>query len=234
MYSFIKYITEFKLTLKYHNRLNPEVWYDNKLRDRDLKKLLSNAYNFADYSGVNKKNITDIVLTGSSANFNYTKYSDIDIHIMVTNTDTKSDALYDKKVKWSEKHKSLKIGIYPIEYYIQDDHEHFPSGQGVYSLMLNKWLVQPKHISNVNKIFKDPKTIAKIEYNIKYTKYLIDKGSKKEIEDYKDKLYNLRSAGLKAEGEFSVENIVYKELRNRSYIDKLNLRLKNLKNNKTL
>lgn len=229
MHSFAEYITEFKLTLKYHKILNPEIWYEDKLEEKDIKFILSHAYDFVKYSGVNKKHIKDIVFTGSSANFNYTKYSDIDIHIMVDGIDAKSDALYDKKVKWTQNHKSLKLGKYPLEFYIQDNHEHFPAGQGVYSLLKNKWLVRPKHLSNVNKILKDPKTITKIEHNIKYIKTLIENGTKDNIEKYKDKLYNMRSSGLRSEGEFSIENIVYKELRNRSYIEKLNNRLDILK-----
>jgi hypothetical protein len=39
----------------------------------------------------------------------------------------------------------------------------------------------------------------------------------------------MRSSGLRSEGEFSIENIVYKELRNRSYIEKLNNKLAILK-----
>ena len=229
MRSFIEYITEFKLTLKYHKVLNSEIWHENKLEEKDKIFILSHAYDFVKHSGINKKYIKDIVFTGSSANFNYTKYSDVDIHIMVEGINAKSDALYDKKVKWTETHKNLKLGKYPLEFYIQDNHEHFPDGQGVYSLLKNKWLVQPKHLSNVSKILKDPKTITKVEYNIKYAQSLIDNGTKEAIQNYKDKLYKLRTAGLNAEGEFSVENIVYKELRNRSYVDKLNKRLAYLK-----
>lgn len=229
MHSFLEYITEFKLTLKYHKILNPEIWYENKLEEKDIKFILSHVYDFLKYSGVSKKYIKDIVFTGSNANFNYTKYSDIDIHVMVEGIDAKSDALYDKKVKWGQTHKNLKLGRYPLEFYVQDNHDHFPTGQGVYSILKNKWLIEPKHLSNINKIFKDPKTIVKVEHNIKYIKTLIDKGSKEDIEHYKDKLYKMRTGGLKAEGEFSIENIVYKELRNRSYIEKLNNKLALLK-----
>jgi hypothetical protein len=49
----------------------------------------------------------------------------------------------------------------------------------------------------------------------------------------------MRSAGLKKSGEFSVENLVFKELRNLGYLDKINDYIKSsqdqrlsLKNNK--
>ena len=42
---------------------------------------------------------------------------------------------------------------------------------------------------------------------------------------FKEKLRKMRQAGLNREGEFSVENIVYKELRNRNLLKKLDDRL---------
>lgn len=225
MYSFRDYITELKLTLAYHDVLNPKLWYEDKVEEKDRKFLLDNAYKFVEFSKVNKEKISDIVFTGSSANYNYTKFSDVDIHIMVNGVDTSGDTLYDKKVAWGDAHKDLKLAGYPVEYYIQDDHEHFPSGQGVYSLLYNKWLVRPTHLSNVDKIFEDPKTIAKAKYNINYAKSLIANGTKEKITAFKDKLYKLRTAGLKGIGEFSVENIIYKDLRNRGLIEKLNKKI---------
>jgi hypothetical protein len=38
----------------------------------------------------------------------------------------------------------------------------------------------------------------------------------------KKKFKTMRSAGLKKSGEFSVENLVFKELRNLGYLDKMN------------
>lgn len=229
MYSFKSFITELTLTLKYHDKLNPALWHEDKLEEKNIKFLLDHALKFVSFSGVNKKHIKDVVFTGSSANFNYTKFSDVDVHILVEGVDTKSDMLYDKKTKWTEKHK-LKLSGYPVEYYIQDNHEHFPEGQGVFSLMQNKWLVKPTHLKKINALFKDPKTIAKIEFDIKYVKSLIAKGTVETITAFKDKMYKLRTAGLNKEGEFSIENIVYKDLRNRGLIDRLNKKLETLKN----
>ena len=38
----------------------------------------------------------------------------------------------------------------------------------------------------------------------------------------KSKFKNMRTAGLQKYGEFSRENLIFKELRNRGYIDKMN------------
>ena len=39
--------------------------------------------------------------------------------------------------------------------------------------------------------------------------------------DLKAKIYNMRGAGIAKGGEFSFENLVFKELRNRGYLDKM-------------
>jgi hypothetical protein len=75
--------------------------------------------------------------------------------------------------------------------------------------------------------------MIKLEYEIKTIKKLIKNGSLKDIKEYKDKLWRMRTSGLNKEGEFSIENVLYKELRNRKLLDKLNERLKYYENGKT-
>ena len=229
MLSFKQLLEELKLTLQYHTKLNPKIWDNFLLNQKTNDHLLKEAYKFAEFSGEDQ--ISDIVFTGSGANYNYTKYSDIDIHILCSDINHTSDYLYDKKTEWSNDH-DLKLHGYPLEFYIQDDHEHFPKGQGVYSLLSKKWLVKPTHLNDIP-VLHDPKTMIKLEYEIKTIKKLIKSGSLKDIKEYKDKLWRMRTSGLNKEGEFSIENVLYKELRNRKLLDKLNERLKYHENGKT-
>ena len=48
-------------------------------------------------------------------------------------------------------------------------------------------------------------------------------------EKLKDKLRDMRSSAIQRGGEFAVENLVFKELRNRGYLDKMSQHLRNLK-----
>ena len=50
-------------------------------------------------------------------------------------------------------------------------------------------------------------------------------GNIKKMVKFKNKLRKMRQAGLEREGEFSVENIVYKDLRNRNLLKTLEDRL---------
>lgn len=215
---------KFQLTLKYHNKLNLKIWNGDKLKPELHDKLMDNAAKFCKYSGVDQKRIKDIVFTGSCANFNYTKFSDIDCHIVCDTSGLDDDKLYDKKKAWTESRK-LEFAGYPLEFYIHNANTPLPSDQGMYSLQSNSWERKPVHLKNV-KVLEDPKVIDKVQFYIKYIKDLLkgdnDKENHDKIMDLKVKFWKGRTAGLHREGEFSQENVIYKDLRNRGLIDKLN------------
>ena len=86
-------------------------------------------------------------------------------------------------------------------------------------------MIVPKHLDHVDTL-NDPKTQDKIEHAIKYIKWLLKEGTLEEIEEYREKLHTGRAAGLHDAGEFSIENVMYKDLRNRGLLDKLKDRSK--------
>lgn len=193
--------------------------------------LLQRAKEFAEFSGVSLDRVKDVVMTGGNTNFNYTKFSDIDVHLMCDITGLDTEALYDKKVEWTFQEADVKLEGYPVEFYVQDDSSHMPLGQGVYSILYDRWEVVPKHLDNIE-VLSDKNVAEKIKGYIRYIKkWLLKEGSVEEILDFKEKLWKMRSAGLEQGGEFSVENIVYKDLRNRGLVDKLNKRLRELRDN---
>lgn len=228
MFSFREFITELKLTIKYHDKLNPAIFKDGSVSDDDTDFLVSNAWKFVKFSGIDKKRVTDTVFTGSNANFNYTKFSDVDVHVMCDESGLDADEIYKKKVEWADAHKDLKLGMYPVEMYIQDATEHWPKGQGVYSLLQRKWLVHPVHLDTID-VLKDPKTVEKVKHEIMLIKDLLKSNDRQPILDYKEKMWRMRSSGLERGGEFSLENVIYKDLRNRGLIDKLNTHLASLR-----
>jgi hypothetical protein len=64
--------------------LNPKIWINNgdKLSPKVRRNLLEIAYQFIDSFGLDVL-IDDIIITGSIANYNWSKYSDIDLHIVI-------------------------------------------------------------------------------------------------------------------------------------------------------
>lgn len=220
---------DLKLTLKYHTRLSPKVWRKGKILPELRDNILNLANQFVVFSGVAPRRVKDIVLTGSIANFNYTKFSDIDVHIMTDISGMNDEDLYRKKVEWTNLHKGLHHNRLPLEFYIHDRTSPLSEDQGIYSVTKDKWIKAPTHLDDVS-ILTDPLLINKLEHYIEYIKKgLLKKGTIDTISAFKQKLWRMRSTGLEREGEFSMENVIYKDLRNRGLIEKLNTRLNQLK-----
>lgn len=232
--------------------LNSKVWDDDGLLNSRVRlRLLDIADTFIDGLDIDWVKIDDIILTGSLANYNWSKFSDFDVHIVLDfkevdeRTDFVSNYFNSKKKIWNNEHDNLKIYGFPVELYVQDSNEEHTSS-GVYSLEKNKWLVKPtkETFENIklNKKFIRLKTVDFIENFEKLSK-AIDK----ETDEYKlevlskkvkylfDKIKGLRKEGLKKSGEFNSFNIIYKVLRRMGYIDAIyNLKLNTYDKIKTL
>ena len=69
-------------TIELHNELNPSIWENNKLRQDVKTQVIKIVNEFKDFIDI-PINVLDIQLVGSNCNYNYTKYSDLDIHIII-------------------------------------------------------------------------------------------------------------------------------------------------------
>jgi hypothetical protein len=199
---------------------------DFSMRDDVRKNLLKISNEFIESLGI-EFFIHDIVLTGSLSNYNWSNYSDVDLHILIDfkETDYNLDLLKEffdaKKNVWNEKH-NITVKGYDVELYVQDvDEEHVSSG--VYSILNNKWIVEPDKVkSNID----DSMILQKSEEYMKKIDLLIKKGGPIEsIEGLRKKLKEFRQSGLESGGEYSYENLTFKLLRRNGYIEKL-LKLK--------
>lgn len=178
--------------------------------------------------------IHDIVLTGSLANYNWSEYSDVDLHFIIdfdeigNRKNTNSIAIHNifkeffdaKERVWNEKH-NIKIKGYDVEVYVQDiNQEHVSSG--VYSILNDKWLIKPER--NSPKI-DDRKILEKSEGYAKKIDRLVKLGQKEdvtsEIDTLRKKIKEFRQCGLESGGEYSYENLTFKLLRRNGYFGKL-------------
>ena len=219
-------LEDVKLPVKYvHDELNQEIWDGDKLKRNVLKSLRAVAQNFYEYLKVDVP-VEGIWFTGSLANYNWTNFSDIDLHILVDYSKIGDDRdfvfeyLDSKKDNWMNIH-DIKIKGFDVEVYAQDTEEEH-GATGVYDIMNDEWLRKPsKQKPSINKKSirkKVKKIVDKLEKleSIKDVDKIQKKG--KEI---KDKLKKMRKAGLADVGEFSEENLVFKYLRNNGYIGRL-------------
>jgi hypothetical protein len=212
--------------------LNPKVW-DNpeSPEDATLKPKVKNALSkiaeeFTDYLGEDIF-VEDVILTGSLSNFNWSEFSDFDLHILIDFKQFGKQAeLYKelfnlKKQVFNDKH-DIKIYKYDVELYAQDSEEsHFASG--VYSIMNDEWITIPKKIEfKIDKDLLETKIknwTEKIDNAIRESKKRNKDGKKLSV--IKDKLKEYRKCGLEKDGEMSYENLVFKFLRRSGHVEKL-------------
>lgn len=237
MFSFKDFIAEQKTTLEYHSQLNPKIWDKDELIPEVKKHLLEIAKAWQKFANIPAKAVKDILFTGGNANYNYTQFSDIDLHLLVDKKQVADcekkildDYLKDKKNLWAVNH-DIHIYGYNVELYAQDIGEATSSNQGVFSLKQNKWLKKPEKVL----VDLNDKFLLKKIKNLKdMIDYLISSkcDDMNELESLKKKLRDMRAAGIQKSGEFSVENLAFKELRNRGYLDKLTNYIKTIEDQK--
>jgi hypothetical protein len=211
-----------EIIYQFHDELSDKIWEDGAIKEKIKNRLIEISYLWMKEADLPENIIEDIVLTGSFAGYNYTEFSDIDIHIIIDKDklgceELIDDFLFDKKKIFGEKH-NITIDGSDVEVYAQDINEKIPKNEAVYSLLNNKWIIEP---SKEKKETTDVKLIKKSRYYRKLIKRLIKEGNIKKMINFKEKIRKMRQTGLQREGEFSVENIVYKDLRNRNLLDKL-------------
>lgn len=217
---------ELDTKLEYHDTLNKKLWDENDMLIPEVRTaLIRIASAFEEFIDKDGKifEIVDIIITGSNCNYNYTPQSDIDLHLIVNlddieDTELVSAFLTAKKTLWKDQH-DIKIKGYDVELYAQDKNDHLVA-TGVYSIINNKWIEKPHReklsIDNFSVQTKACDIINQIDNVIK------GNATVKQIDDIKDKIRKMRQSGLSKGGEFSVENLAFKAIRNNGYFDKLN------------
>ena len=205
--------------MRFHEELNPKLFNGLELKPEVKEKLNEIAEAFKEYLDIPEDAILDERITGSSASYNYTEYSDLDLHLIIDYEKVHEDCPLVEGYLWSYKSQfnaNHDISIYgiPVEVYAEDSKQEAISN-GVYSLMEDRWLKEPKKI---------PPTDNDEDVQAKYQelKDAIDRCDDSEVaNELLDKIYTMRKSGLAEVGEFSTENMAFKLLRNDGSIDKL-------------
>ena len=231
MENFTKILSSFNI----QDELNPDIWTnpdnpsESKMKEDIRMRLIEIADAFVEFLGYDIF-IQDITMTGSLANYNWSDYSDIDLHIMYDYKESGpeeelfKDLFKLKKTLFNSTH-DITVKGYEVELYVQDTNEpHYSTG--VYSVLYNEWIEEPepedvKIDTNIikNKVEQWTDIIDTVIEDVKDDKDLED--SIEKIDKLKDKIKKYRQCGLEDEGEYSYENLVFKFLRRNGYIQKL-------------
>lgn len=226
-----KIFKSFKLKNKLSSIIFDFIGGEYKMKSNIREKLLEISEQFLNTLDFDFF-IYDIILVGSLSNYNWSKYSDIDLHIIVdyseivdnSNQHLKpiiSSFFKMKKDNWNERY-GIKIKNYSVEVYVQDINEK-PFSSGVYSILNDNWIKTPIK----DKIDLDKNAVLdKSDFFVKKIDSLNDENNINKINDLLEKIKKLRKSGLEKGGEFSYENLTFKLLRRNGAIKKL-ISLKN-------
>ena len=211
-----------KIPINDKEELNPDFW-QNGVLNRDIRiALLKIASTFLKDSKL-KVTLKDVYFLGSNANYNWTDQSDIDLHILIDFKELNmpyDDARNYANVlakKWNNDH-DITVRNKHVEVYLQDVQEENKS-VGVYSIISNKWIKQPVKLQKV----EIDKNLVKLNY--KKWKNIINKAIERKDVQFLEKtmsvLSKVRNNDLKLHGEYGIENLTFKLLRNTNVLKKL-------------
>ncbi len=209
--------------------LEPRIWENNKLKPEIRQNLVKIVRDFIDGLPV-PVSIKDITLTGSLANYNWSNYSDVDLHVIVDFLEVDENralvkSFFDNaRMRWNDKH-DIKVKGYDVEIYIEDSRESHKSS-GVYSIIKDEWNKEPKRFQSSIDFSAARRKADDIEFQVNIIDNLVIAGkyrsALRNIERLKAKIRNMRRAGLESpQQEFSVENITFKILRRNGILDLL-------------
>jgi predicted nucleotidyltransferase len=217
-----------RVTHEYHDTLTPALWDkqgEEYVLKRDVKETLQSiADEFIAFQKMADLEVQDITLTGSCANFHWTDQSDIDLHVTFDPKRTVRqygplvpEYFEAKRKVWSELH-DISIRGFAVEPYMQSIAEKHHA-TAIYSIRDDRWTMAPTH---------DAPTIDSSAVKTKLQQLMNDIDSvvttcnkAQPVEALMTKIKKMRTAGLESGGEFSTENLVFKELRRNGYFEKL-------------
>lgn len=224
-------------SLEQQETLQQDIWQDNILNSKIRLKLLDIADDFIDFLKLKWIKPIDIVLTGSICGYNWSDYSDIDMHVILdfTEISPKIDLVREyldmKKNEWNNAHENLNMFGFNVECYVEHKDDKAISS-GIYSLNTNEWLKKPfslKQDLDKPKMMRvklvTSSIMTKIDDLIEdfyqcqddYQLAVLEKEIICLLQDIKQ----LRRDGLAKDGEQSIGNLSYKLLRRFGYLDKM-------------
>ena len=173
--------------------------------------------------------VKDIIITGSIANYNWSKFSDIDLHILIDFAEVNENTEMVKKFfdsvrsNWNKLH-DIRVKGHEVEIYVQDEKEPHVS-TGVYSLLNDRWLVKPKKVRPSIDRYTATKKMKAMAREIDKLSATFDMGAHEAAfllaGRIKEKIKRMRQSGLERTGIYSPENLAFKMLRRSGDIEQL-------------
>jgi hypothetical protein len=203
-----------------HPTLNSKLWKDGQTLRPEVQvalfKIAKEFFEFLDFAAP----LVDVQITGSQANYNYSSHSDLDLHLIVPYSKVDCDQpvadLFDTKRKlWKQQHDITIRGV-PVELYVEDTDK--PVRGSAYSIMTDQWLREP---DPTEVEVDDVELRREMQIWLERMNTVVQSRDLQKMQDLKDQLQQYRKDALARNGEYALENLVYKSLRNLGVISEL-------------
>ena len=200
--------------------LNPKLWEDKKLK-RDVREAIIDIVSEFMDDLIIPVEILDVRVVGSNASYNYTEHSDLDVHIisnleLVGSPTEIVQALYNSERSNFNRTHNIKIKGIDVELYVEDVNSSVTSN-GIYSVIDDIWIKEPQIIKE-RSVKIDKKELRDLVNSVKS---VLADGDSNDIKDCINMLYLMRKDSIAIDGEYSVGNLLFKEIRNRGLLSAL-------------
>ncbi len=202
--------------------LHPKFWNEDQQLNPEIQKhLLWTVDTFLESIKI-PFTIKQLYLTGSLASFVWSTLSDWDIHILL-NLDVKLDNKYvdeylEAKSKEFNKGHKIIIKGFPVEINAKTKETKYKD-KAIYDLQKSSWLVKPKIPQKTVENEEVQKLVGRFQDSIE--DLIRKEAPEEEFTQLKNQLKELRTKGLKYNGEYSIGNLVFKGLRYSGALEKL-------------
>ena len=218
-----------KESFEIQDNLHPKFWVvEDILHPQISKRLIAIAQDFLEGLDIEVE-LKDLRFTGSLAAFNWSSYSDIDLHLIVDfdtvdeDTDFVKDYFSAKIFVWNNRH-AITIHDFEVEIYVENEGDPHKA-LGLYSIMNNEWIRKPvREEADIDWGEVEKKVNSLMDQVDRISRLLADE-KYKEVDDnsrrLKEKIRRFRRSGLDRAGIFSAENVAFKVLRRNGYLSRL-------------
>ena len=215
-------------TLQVSSQLYPPLWASEELLPEARKQLFRIAKWVVEDMAVPDAEMVDATISGSIANFNYSSFSDIDLHIFLNIDTVENPTMVEAYMGtyssvWNRNHQIALLGL-PVNIFVKNARgEEFSAG--IYSVQHNKWIRKPKPMSLTVTREEVLAVALPMADTIRSALKKYDQNPAgipcASFSDLRSDLRIFRKNSLEKDGELGVGNLAYKVLRRAGLVNQL-------------
>lgn len=207
--------------IEIHDTLNPKLFDKNEKLFPEVQKALLEVKDYFLENLEIPVNVLESHLVGSNASFNYTKDSDIDLHLVVnfesiTAPKELVQAYFNGEKASFNNNYNITIHKLPVEVYVEDVNAGTASN-GIFNIEKNEWIKYPDKIKDLV-VYDVSNEVNMWKQRIQQAILSDDLG---EVQSTIDGLYLMRKNSIANEGEYGKGNQVFKEIRSLGDLENL-------------